>query len=237
VDSIQVSKMQGGGTGVWGKYYAASALKGSIDGVPIRIIDDNLDGKITQDGSDAIVIGRSPFAQPLYRIHQIGASFYEIKVDEDGKGLSFGKVSDLKPVTVKSPLLKLGATKALVVADSDSGQAFDLVAAKSGIPAGTYSLCYGVISAGKDVVVIRPGKETEKVTVSESPSTLTLGAPLKVNFDGRLVGNKVEVFPNLTVVGAGGESYDPDFGSTLSRPSVLLMEGTKVLIRQQMEYG
>lgn len=220
-----------------GKYFAACGTKGAIDGQAIRIIDDNLDGKITQDGSDAIAIGRSMFAIPLMKTHQVGSAIYQLEVAEDGLSMTASKVTDAKLIPVKSPLLKVAATKALVLTDAAAGISIDLAGNRAGIPAGNYTLCYGVLSNGKDVVTISPGDKPEKYDVSEDADTLKLGPPLTLTFSARLDGEKINVFPNMEIKGGGGEIYSPDFGSTLGKPVVQLMDETRILSKESMSYG
>ena len=237
VDHLTVTQLTNAGIRVSGDFYAACGLRGMINKVPIRIIDDNMDGKITQDGSDAIAIGNSVCAQPFYKVHQIGGSFYEIKVADDGASLTATKLDDVKPVKLTSKLLKLPALQALVLIDETSGQAFDAVSCKSGIPAGEYSLAYGALGAGNDVVIIKPGKEMKKITVNEEGGDLGLGPKLKLLFGGFVQGTTVHVNPTIEIIGGAGEIYQPDFGSTSGRPVVTLSEGTKVISQKPMEFG
>ena len=237
VDRCQVTSFSDGQMRVSGDYYAACGFRGMVNKTPIRIIDDNMDGKITQDGKDAIAIGNSVCAQPFYKVHQIGGSFYELTVAEDMTSLSFTKLPDVKPVKLTSPLLKKGQLRALVLIDETTGQAFDAVGCKSGIPAGDYSLAYGALESGKDVVIIKPGKAMKKITVGEGGGDLGLGTPLKLVFSGYTAGDKVQVYPDVQIVGTAGEIYQPDFGSTSGRPVVTLSEGNKVISQKPMEFG
>lgn len=220
-----------------GRYFTATCLKATINGVPVRILDDNLDGKISQDGSDAIAIGRPLCALPLYKIHQIGNAFYELAVTDDGSSITATKLADMKTIPVKSPLLKLPSMKSLVLADRAKGQCFDVTAARTGIPEGDYVLCYGVLAGGKDVLMIKPGKETESFPIRPGTDTLKLGPPLTLDFTASVAGDKIEVTPSVTVSGIGHELYLVDFGSTIGRPSITIIEGNRILSKDSMAYG
>jgi hypothetical protein len=124
-----------------------------------------------------------------------------------------------------------------VLIDESTGQAFDAVGCKSGIPAGEYSLAYGALEASRDVVIIKPGKDMKKITVSESGGDLGLGKPLKLVFTGYMAADKVEVYPDVQIVGAAGEIYQPDFGSTSGRPVVTQSEGNRIVSQKPMEFG
>ncbi len=237
VERCEVTRMENAGMRVSGDYYVAWGWKAVVNKVPIRILDDNLDGKITQDGRDAIAIGNSLCAQPLYKVHQIGNSFYQIDVAEDQSSITCTKIDDPKPYKVSSPLLKKGLLKALVVVDETNGQVFDLVNCKAGIPAGEYKLSYGALATPKDVVVIKPGRDFKAFTVAEGGGELGMGQPLKLLFTARLEGATVKVEPGVTVVGSAGEIYQPAFGSNAGLPRVTLSEGNRVISSQQMEFG
>lgn len=237
VNRCELTSMQGGAVRVSGDYYAACGLKGTLGKTQVRIIDDNLDGKITQDGNDAIAIGNSVCAQPLGKVHQVGGAFYELEVNPDGSSLRYTKIEDLKPVKVTSPLLKKGVLRSLVLTNEKDGQVFDLVLCKSGIPAGEYTLAYGALEAGKDVVIIKPGSNTKPISVGEAGGDIGLGPPLKLVFTAFAQAGEVKVQPEVVIVGAAGEIYQPDFGSTNGRPTVTLSEGSRVISRKAMEYG
>lgn len=224
--------------GATARYFTANCFKGTINGVTVRLIDDNLDGKITQDGSDAIVIGQSQYALPLLKQHTIGNAIYELKVADDGASLEFTKQT-AKLAQVEVPLLKSPGVGCVIVVDQANGRAFDLVTSKSGIPAGSYKLSYGTIGQGKDQLQIRPTTASPTYELQEDMlNVLKMGPAFKVQFMAGYneAKNEVTVFPRVSVVGAGKEVYNVSL-SGLKPPQVTFTEGTKVVSREGMSFG
>ena len=217
------------------RYSPAYCYKGTINGTTVRLIDDNLDGKITQDGADAIIIGQGLYAMPLLKTHLIGQLPAELTVAEDGLSASYVK-SDLKLAQVEAPVLKMPSLTCVIMSDKASGRSIDLVAAKGKVPAGEYQLVYGIIGSGKEPIIIQPGKATPSYSIKDDAiNTLRLGPPLRLDFEAKLEGNAVTASPPLNVEGSGHEVYH--YSSGLAQPQVIIAEGKKVLDRGSMEFG
>lgn len=217
------------------RYSPAYCYKGTINETTVRLIDDNLDGKITQDGADAIIIGQNLYAMPLLKTHLIGQLPAELTVAEDGLSVSYVK-SDLKLAQVEAPVLKMPSLMCVIMSDKASGRSVDLVAAKGKVPAGEYQFVYGIIGSGKEPIIIQPGKATPSYSIQDDAiNTLRLGPPLRLDFEAKLEGNAVTANPPLNVEGSGHEVYH--YSSGLAQPQVIIAEGKKVLDRGSMEFG
>lgn len=225
-------------TFVYARFYAGSWLRGTVNGVPIRIVDENLDGKITQDGQDAIFIGDSTCAMPLLNVHRIGNADYELKVSPDGATVGYTKVADEKLGQVDAPLLKSPSLQSLILADSAKGQAYDLATSKGGIPAGDYKFVYAVIHSGKDPLLVVPTAKTPTYTTqADATNTLRLGPPLHLGFKATVDGNNtLTIFPAIAVLGSGAEEYRVDFHGS-ARPEIALIAGSTVLSHEPMGFG
>lgn len=220
---------------VGGLYSVNCCRKGTINGTTVRIIDDNLDGKFSQDGEDAIIIGDSPAAMPLKKLHQIGEKFYQLQVSPDGSSLTATAVTDLKLGLIETAFKAVPA-KAIIMESADG--AFDLTKAKKGIPEGEYKLCYGLLAAGNDAMTFSPGKghalsypiEADKI------NALRMGPPFRIEFNAASKASSVVVAPNLRVLGAGDEAYSVTFSASI-KPHVVMLSGDKVLTDASMAFG
>jgi len=219
-----------------GKYHVNCCRKGAINGTVIRIIDDNMDGRITQDGADAIAIGDSPVAVPLQAVHQVGGKFYKLQVAEDGSSLTAAPLSDVKLGAVETPF-KTAALKCLVLTGKEGS--FDVVTGgKLGIPAGEYRLAYGMLASGQEMLPIVPTQSALSYPIeADKLNVIRIGAPLKVDFMAGIAENGITVSPPLQVLGAGGEQYAADWTNRATQPHVLLMNGDRVLSDTPMSYG
>ncbi len=221
--------------GFRGTYCAGGSYKGKIGGQAVRIIDDNLDGKITQDGSDAILIGDAPAAIPLAKCHAIGEGYYELAVTEDGGGLKATKAAP-KVGAVDSALQKQGTLKAAVVMDSASGRAFDLARVKE-LPAGEYKLVYGLLAKDKEQVVFAPTAKSPVYAITPGmQNTLRIGPPLSIVFKAAEAEGKLSIQPDLAVLGSGNEQYTVVFNDRVT-PQVFLLDGKEILSSEAMGFG
>jgi hypothetical protein len=222
---------------VAGGYFICSFQQGTYDGTMVRLFDENLDGQFTQDGKDAIMVGKSPVAIPLMKVHQIGAQFCQLEVASDGSQVTVTPVSGLQLGVVET-CFKRGL-KCLAMTD-EQGNSVDLAASgKTGIPAGKYRISYGILSDGAAVTVIKPTESCPEYEIQAGKvNTLRLGKPLWVSFAASTsAAGSVTVSPRVKVFGAAGEEYSSDLSGGPGRPHVLMMEGKRVLQDVAMSYG
>lgn len=231
----------------------AASITGAVAGVPIRIIDDTIDGVygtvpqtwgfpgltpgIFQPDLDSMVIGTGKRAKPWSSIQQIGTVWYKLDVAADGKQLS------ASPMTVETGVLKLdykGPAPTYVVVHGTSPQNdgyFDLVEGGSKgvtVPAGTYALYYGEMRKGKKrqaqkTAILPPVTNAPQWTVGAGETvTVSLGGPYSFDFKHAFEAEKLTIEGNtVAVVGAHGERYERPW-NCVPRPEVVWRKkGTK----------
>lgn len=220
---------------VGGLYACNCCRKGTVNGTTVRLVDDNLDGKFTQDGEDAIIIGDTPAAMPLKKLHQIGDRIYRLQVSPDGSSLTATPAADLKLGLIETAF-KSVAAKAIFVESAEG--AFDLTKAKKGIPEGEYKLSYGILAAGTDGILFGPSRTKPLMYPIEGDkiNVLRMGHPFRIDFNATTKASSVVVAPNLRVVGAGDEVYAVTFSASI-KPHVAMLSGDKVLSEASMAFG
>ena len=225
-----------------GRMTVDCSMAGSLDGQEIRLVDDNLDGKFTQDGKDAIAVGGSPGAMPLYKNHQVGGGHYELDVASDGTSVSCQPLKDLKLalVEVRVPSSTL---RCMVIVDETAGRSYDLRAnGSAGVPEGSYKLSYAVLASGKRLVIAKAGPKALTYTVTaDMVNTLRFGAPAKLTFRAHFDGlnDQIRVNIPITPFGIGGEEYDLRFAGRrpYRQPHIILTNGRAVLSDGHMDYN
>ncbi|MCY2932489.1 MAG: hypothetical protein NTV86_23940 [Planctomycetota bacterium] len=198
------------------------AWRTTVGKTVVRLIDANLDGKITQDGSDAVAIGASTIAMPLLKRHCIDGKEYDLEVSADGKTLSAVAHNDREHGKV-SLSFRAGALKSLIL-QSATG-AYD-VAANPMIPPGDYRLTLGMLVQGGETAYIVPPSTPVTYTVkADFVNVLRLGPPLTVGIAGSYdkKGN-ISIRPPGGIVGAGGEYYRIQY-PVAGRPMVAILAG------------
>jgi len=218
---------------------------GKIGSVPIRILDENLDGEYKHNGQDAICIGKAKLAVPLRRRHRIGEHFYELKISEDGSSLEYKPLEDPKPGLVRAPMSKkflLG-----LVLEGANG-AYDIQeCSRTGIPSGTYKLVYGAIGDPRSPMAVYSERETLKYKIqADKTNFIRMGQPLQLVFHTGYHEDKnktpatrrIRIGRPDKIMGAGGEVYGPvrfpNARSRKARPSVAIMQGGRFLVREVM---
>ena len=213
------------------------AWDAAIDGVAVRIYDENLDGRITQDGLDSIRIGDSEASIPLGKVHVVGQTMLALEMAADATALKWKPAPD--EAMAETRLAEGVKDMAhLVVADS-KGRVFDLVKSPK-VPAGEYFLCFGVLKNATSELTFTPNPLGVKVTLAaDKVNELPFGKP-KVDFLCTTIDGDFWVRPEILIVGEAGEMYTLDVASSeagIDPPVISLVSKGKVLGQTTMGYG
>jgi len=219
-------------------------LTGKINSVPIRILDQNMDGKYSNTGVDAICIGRSRFALPLRTYHKIGDHFYQIRIANDGSTLDYSKASNVQIGQVKIPMPK---KRILGLVLENGSSAFDITkCGETGIPAGTYYLSYGALGDPKSPLAFFRRKLVKYEIQADKSNLILMGPPLQLVFSAEYredktvqpVTRKILVRDPRYIQGCVGEYYGPinypNAGSEKGRPGVAILRGSRFLSKAVM---
>lgn len=225
-------------------YFNAASVVGSIHGIPVRVLDDNLDGiygslplewqylglapGATQPDFDSIVIGESQRALPWSEYVPVGGTWYKLQPQQGGMTLNATPV-ELATGTLKLDFKGEYPTWLIVRGTGVLENTFIDVCAngKKGVelPVGEYKLVAGMIRKGKKqqtmkcLVLGNDQVPTIEVKAGEEAS-LALGGPFRFEFDYAKQEDKVLVSgPSVRVLGAAGETYDR-FWNCAPEPSV-----------------
>jgi hypothetical protein len=211
----------------------AASLVGTLNGVRVRVIDDNMDGLYgsapkawrwpgllegrDQPDVDSVVIGEAKVARPWSRLQKIGDAWFELAPSESGADLTAAP-AQVKSGTLQLDLKGLPVTWLVVrgVGEGFETLFYELVNGgtnKVEVPAGTYEVYVGQIASGKKdqtmKALILPGSSSRTWKVGGGETTkLELGMPLTLDFEVKQDEETVTVdVKSLVVVGRGGETY------------------------------
>jgi len=225
---------------VSGWYYVGACRKGRFNRMTLRLFDDNMDGAFTQDGQDAILIGRNPVAVPLRRVHRIAKDFYRLAVEQEGASLTLTKL-ETPALGLVEVAINLSRATCLVLTSSD-GHTVDLcLSAGTGIPAGTYRLEYGLLGeAQRQAVIVATERSPAYPIEAGKINRLRLGPPLRVRFTATCDPNSraLTVSPWLHIVGSGQEAYDLRRSGGLSTAAkVQVLNGGRAILTGKLDSG
>lgn len=187
----------------------AGAMRGSIAGTRVRIIDQNNNGRFGDVGEDALVVGKGKVASLLSRVVSIDGQLFSIDVAADGSRL------DVAPYTGEVATLDVSATTkgkvlAAVVTSADGQFSFGFSARDQAlqVPVGDYTLHSGIIALGGNTVRIKAGRSKPVALTKGSRAALAFGGPVRAEFTYRRVGRELTFDPNaIWFYGANGEEY------------------------------
>jgi len=223
-------------TSMTGHYAVSSCMAGTVNGQQVRLFDDNLDGEFTQDGKDAIAVGRALVAMPLGRTHQIGRDICDLTVAKDGTSIQATPRTDVKLGVVETPISP-ALLKSLILIGR--GGVYDVkTSGKAGVPAGDYWLAFGVLAGGGRTMPFVPTQGRLKYPVTAGMiNRLRIGPPTAMRFTATISGDKITINPYaLRIVGSGGERYLNTI-KDLGKPTVYLLAGSRIMLQKRMEYG
>lgn len=231
---------KGTAVAAYGNILPGGCMKGTYGGVTIRLIDDNLDGEFSQDGKDAIAIGRALGAVPLRTNHLLGKQHCRLKVSGDGDRVEIAPMEDVKVGQVKLPMSSSIARSVVLVGKEG---AYDVAAlGAAGIPGGDYQLAYGIIGDGASSLMMVPDRDALTYPIqADMINTPRMGKPFKLDFQPGASGDTLQISSRgLRIIGAGGEVYVPiqfDQGGNASTPRLRVLTAGRAVLQDSMKFG
>lgn len=234
-------------------YFNAASVVGTLDGVTLRVIDDNMDGfygslplqwqylglapDATQPDFDTMVIGESKRAVPWSQYVQVNGKWYMLEPQQGGMSYRATPV-ELSTGTLRLDFAKGEYPEWLVLRGTGilENTFIDVcLNGKKGVeaPVGEYRLVAGMIRKGKKqqtmkCLVLGNDSVAPFVVTPATETVVELGAPFRFDFESAERDGKIYVSgPSVRVLGKAGETYDR-FWNCAPTPSVSLRKaGTK----------
>lgn len=189
----------------------AGAIATEAGPMPIRIIDRDGNGRFSDFGSDAMIVGTSDNATLLSRTVFVDEQLKTLTVSDDGKSI---RLEDYEGETAEIDMTTSFSSKAVllssVIVSSDKQHSFDVGAMEGAIkvPAGEYQVFAGLLGLGEHRVQIRSGKMTPLELTPGKSQTFDWGGPVSSEFQFARVGNQVQFSPDhVWYFGKAGEQY------------------------------
>ncbi|MEK7449924.1 MAG: hypothetical protein AAB019_10650, partial [Planctomycetota bacterium] len=168
-------------------YRRAGFMKGTVEGEPVVLIDDNSNGHYNDFGQDALLIGRGKEAGLLSFLVFIKGKYYEFRSEQSGTSIWLREYQGaLGKIDVKSKLnfKKVKPPNFIILTNKDTYLLISTKEKTAVAPVGEYQLYLAVLT---DRIRVRHGNlplikiEADKVTV------LDWGEPFKLACEPLLV--------------------------------------------------
>lgn len=190
------------------KFAASGWLQGSLDGVQIRLIDQNNNGVYDEVGVDAMVVGNGDAASYLSKVVQLKDGLYELTVN----GMEISAVpfnGETGTLDIAKGFASSGKLASAVVRSDDNKMSFELSHGVGTVPVGRYRLAGGLVTKANETVRIGGGKSQLIDVVAGQPAALEWGSDVIAEFNySRKDGDTIEIEPTaLKFYGRAGEEY------------------------------
>jgi hypothetical protein len=156
-----------------------------------------------------MVVGKSEAASFLSRVVNLDGTLYSIEVSEDGSEIAYAPYAgEAGTLDLREGFKGHGKLEAAIVTNGEIS--FDLADAKRGltVPAGAYTLAWGLVSKGSERAQIRTGKMQPVHVAPEKEVVLEWGGPLTAEFTYTKKGDTLTISPtDLFFYGSAGEEY------------------------------
>lgn len=187
------------------------SISTSVGPLPVKLIDQDGNGRFNDIGSDAMIVGNSDHAMMLSTTVFIDDKLQQIDFAENGTAFTLspyrGPTSEIDMSTSFNSKAVLLSS---IILSSDRKHSFD-IGAREGpvlVPAGKYSVVSGVVGLGQHRVKIRAGKMKPLNLMADRSKKFDWGGPVSSEFQFARVGDQIQFSPKaIWYYGKAGEQY------------------------------
>lgn len=179
--------------------------------VPIRIIDQDGNGRFNDVGRDAMIVGANDHATLLSKTIYVDNTLQNVNVATDGSSLTLsaydGPTAEIDMTTTFNSKAALLSS---IIVSADKQHSFDVGAIEGPIkiPAARYSVVHGVLGLGEHRVQISSGRMQPFELAADEIKTFDWGGPITSEFKFARAGDQVQFSPNnVWYYGKAGEQY------------------------------
>lgn len=189
----------------------AGVLTTEAGPIPVRIIDQNGNGRFDDVGSDAMIVGTSDHAMLLSKTVQIDDALRTVNFINDGKSIQLGTFEGpTAEIDMSTSFHSKAAVMSSIIVSDCGKHSFDVgaIAGPVKVPAGTYKVVRGVLGLGEHRVQIVSGRMKPLKLPANSETALDWGGPIASEFQFARVGGQVQFSPDqIWYYGSAGEQY------------------------------
>jgi hypothetical protein len=179
--------------------------------VPVKLIDQNGNGKFNDIGLDAMIVGNTDHAMMLSSTIFVDDKLQQIRFEDDGQSFQLSPYQgDTSQIDMSTSFNSKAVLLSSVILSSDRQHSFDIGAIEGPVqvPAGKYNVVSGVVGLGQHRVKIKAGKMKPLTLKADRSRSFDWGGPVSSEFQFARVGNQVQFSPDaIWYFGKAGEQY------------------------------
>ena len=179
--------------------------------VPVKLIDQNGNGKFNDIGSDAMIVGNTDHAMMLSTTVFVDDKLQQLDIADDGAAFSLSTYSGpTSEIDMSTSFNSKAVLLSSVILSSDRKHSFDIGAIDGPVrvPAGKYSVVSGVVGLGQHRVKIKAGKMKPLNLMEDRSRNFDWGGPVSSEFQFARVGDQIQFSPKaIWYFGKAGEQY------------------------------
>lgn len=220
------------------KFASSGYLQGTLEGVSIRLIDQNNNGRFDEIGVDAMVVGNGNAASFLSKVVNLNGVLYEIELRANGQELTATPFTgETGTVNLVKGFASTGKLNAVVVSSQDGSRSFELASGAAKLPVGSYRIAAGLVSKANETVRIAPGRSQAIEVEAGKEAGLEWGNGVVAEFTFAKVGEEVTIQPTaLKYYGRAGEEY-LDFLPQGASPKFSVFDATTKKLLKTGRFG
>jgi len=208
------------------EFSVGCAMTGKIGGTLIKLIDQDLNGRYDDFGTDAMVIGSGKGATLLSKVVNLDGELFDFGVNAEGTEITATPYTgEVGMIDVQSRFDSKGKLVAAVF-EGTSGDVYFNPARSTkplAVPAGEYRFRSGYVEKGAETAMMKGGKMSPLNVKPGVTRTVEWGGPLVAEFDVRREEELVVVQPNVNFYGRMGEEYH-SFTPNAKSPKIIVMD-------------
>ncbi len=179
--------------------------------VPVKLIDQDGNGKFNDIGSDAMIVGNTDHAMMLSTTVFVDDKLQQLDVTDDGAAFTLSPYTGAtSEIDMSTSFNSKAVLLSSVILSSDRKHSFDIGAIDGPVrvPAGKYTVVSGVVGLGQHRVTIKAGKMKPLNLMADRSKKFDWGGPVSSEFKFARVGDQIQFSPKaIWYFGKAGEQY------------------------------
>jgi len=202
----------------------SGAMCGRLKGVPVKVIDRNMNGVYDEYGVDAIIVGRGKAASFLSKVVNLRGTLYDFSISKNGRSVELTEYKgETGTIDLRSRFSSRGKLVSAVISNETGDVSFNVARGSLEVPVGKYRITGGLAKRAGESAKIGGGRMQPIAVPAGEKLVLDWGAPVTADFRFEVTGEQIKVRPDVHFYGKAGEEYH-DWVPDAKSPKLLVFD-------------